>query len=75
MDQDSSGPIRGEEVIYITSADLPLSCPMPQTRLWDSHPRIYLPIENTKHMVCPYCNTSYHLLEETCASSNSKQSD
>ena len=29
----------------VTRADLPLSCPMPGMSLWNSHPRVYLPIE------------------------------
>ena len=28
----------------VTEEDLPLSCPMPQMYLWNSHPRVYLPI-------------------------------
>ena len=27
--------------------DIPLSCPMPGMHLWNSHPRVYLPIEET----------------------------
>ena len=45
----------------VTSADLPLSCPMPNMRLWDAHPRVYLPIEATGHVVCPYCDAEYFL--------------
>lgn len=45
----------------ITEADLPLSCPMPDMRLWDSHPRVYLPIEDTGHVICPYCDAEYFL--------------
>ncbi len=45
----------------ITSADLPLSCPMPNMRLWDAHPRVYLPIEESGHEVCPYCEAEYTL--------------
>lgn len=45
----------------ITQGDLPLSCPMPNMRLWDSHPRVYLPIEKTGHFVCPYCGAEYML--------------
>jgi uncharacterized Zn-finger protein len=29
----------------VTVADLPLSCPMPGMYLWNSHPRVFLPIE------------------------------
>lgn len=45
----------------VTYADLPLSCPMPSMRLWDSHPCVYLPIEVTGHEVCYYCSSEYFL--------------
>lgn len=45
----------------ITAKDLPLSCPMANMRLWDAHPRVYLPIEKTGHVVCPYCDAEYFL--------------
>lgn len=41
--------------------DLPLSCPMPQMALWNSHPRVYLPIEETGWAKCPYCGAEYTL--------------
>jgi len=41
--------------------DLPLSCPMPGMYLWNSHPRVYLPIEKTGHAKCPYCGADYDL--------------
>lgn len=41
--------------------DLPLSCPMPDMPLWNSHPRVYLPIEETGHAKCPYCSAEYTL--------------
>jgi uncharacterized Zn-finger protein len=45
----------------ITAADLPLSCPMPNMRLWDAHPRVFLPIGKTGHATCPYCDAEYFL--------------
>jgi uncharacterized Zn-finger protein len=45
----------------ITSADLPLSCPPRDKRVWDAHPRVYLPIEETGKVVCPYCDATYVL--------------
>lgn len=45
----------------VTVADLPLSCPMPDMRLWDAHPRVYLPLAKTGHVVCPYCEAEYIL--------------
>ncbi|MGB6977412.1 MAG: zinc-finger domain-containing protein [Gammaproteobacteria bacterium] len=45
----------------VKADDLPLSCPMPDMRLWDAHPRVYLPIEATGYVVCPYCSAEYFL--------------
>lgn len=45
----------------VTEADLPLCCPMSEQRLWDAHPRVYLPIEKTGRAVCPYCDTVFTL--------------
>ncbi len=45
----------------ITAEDLPLCCPLPASRLWDGHPRIYLPVEETGHEICPYCGAEYTL--------------
>ena len=44
--------------------DLPLSCPMPGMYLWNSHPKVYLPIETTGRAKCPYCSTSYELVDK-----------
>ena len=41
--------------------DLPLSCPMPGMYLWNSHPTVYLPVQETGEAVCPYCGAEYHL--------------
>ena len=45
----------------VTRADLPLSCPMPSMKLWNSHPRVYLPVENTGWARCTYCSAEYRL--------------
>jgi uncharacterized Zn-finger protein len=45
----------------VTRADLPLSCPMPGMTLWNSHPRVYLPIEASGQERCPYCGAVYVL--------------
>ena len=45
----------------VTRADLPLSCPMPGMSLWDSHPRVYLPVEKTGEAQCPYCGAHFTL--------------
>ena len=43
--------------------DLPLSCPTPEQKLWNSHPRVYLPIEKTGTATCPYCSSVYRLVD------------
>lgn len=48
----------------VTRADLPLSCPMKDMRLWDAHPRVYLPIEKTGKAICPYCEAEFFLKDE-----------
>jgi uncharacterized Zn-finger protein len=48
----------------VTRADLPLSCPLPSMRVWDAHPRVYLPIAATGTAVCPYCEAEYILKAE-----------
>ena len=45
----------------VTVKDLPLACPMPDMSLWNSHPRVYLPIEATGFAKCPYCGAEYTL--------------
>ncbi len=50
-----------QRCIEVTAADLPLHCPMPSMRLWNSHPRVFLPIEAWGQALCPYCGTLYKL--------------
>jgi len=45
----------------VSRADLPLHCPMPDEVLWSSHPRVYLPIEESGRARCPYCGMEYVL--------------
>jgi uncharacterized Zn-finger protein len=47
--------------IEVGEHDLPLHCPMPDMVLWNSHPRVFLPIEKTGNALCPYCGTRYTL--------------
>lgn len=47
----------------VTRSDLPLACPMKGMSLWNSHPRVYLPIEETGEERCPYCGAVYVLID------------
>ena len=51
-----------ENLYQVTRTDLPLSCPMPGMYLWNSHPRVYLAIEETGTVKCPYCGATYKLI-------------
>ncbi|GAB3753264.1 hypothetical protein GCM10028795_23510 [Lysobacter olei] len=50
-----------EQRYVVHRSDLPLSCPMPSMALWNSHPRVYLPIEAERECQCPYCGAHYVL--------------
>jgi uncharacterized Zn-finger protein len=50
-----------QKCVEITDKDLPLHCPLPTQKLWNTHPRVYLPIETTCESRCPYCGTLYKL--------------
>ncbi len=47
----------------VTRADLPLSCPMPDMAVWNSHPKVYLPVEETGEAKCPYCGAEFRLID------------
>ena len=50
--------------VEVSSADLPLSCPQTNQKLWNAHPRVFLPIEESGEASCPYCGTHYALKNE-----------
>lgn len=50
-----------QNVYEVTRDDLPVHCPMQGMSLWNSHPRVYLPIEKTGRAKCPYCGAEYVL--------------
>lgn len=45
----------------VTRADLPLHCPMPEASLWNSHPRVFIPVEDTGSAHCAYCGALFVL--------------
>jgi len=50
-----------ERNYHVTRKDLPLHCPMDGMSLWNSHPRVFLPVEATGEAICPYCSAKYVL--------------
>ena len=58
------GLLKKETVREVHRADLPLSCPLPSMALWNSHPRVYLPIEaDGGEADCPYCGAHFVLVD------------
>ena len=56
-------PANAEKTYQVSRADLPLSCPLPDMTLWDSHPKVYLPIEASGKATCPYCGACFELID------------
>jgi uncharacterized Zn-finger protein len=56
-------PANAQHNYGVRPKDLPLSCPMPGMYLWNSHPKVFLPIEATGEAKCPYCGAQYHMTD------------
>jgi uncharacterized Zn-finger protein len=50
-----------EKVYHVKPADLPVSCPTKEMAVWNSHPKVYLPVEKTGEAVCEYCGAKFIL--------------
>lgn len=61
MSSEASKTPNAHRVVEVTRADLPLHCPTPQTSQWNSHPRVFLPLDEAPEARCPYCGTVYRL--------------
>lgn len=57
-----NAPANAQQQYTVTRAELPLSCPSPAMALWNSHPRVFLPVEKTGFAKCPYCGAEYTLV-------------
>ncbi len=58
-----SQPANTERRYEVVRSQLPLSCPTPEMAVWNSHPRVYLPIEATGSAKCPYCGALFVLTD------------
>ena len=52
-----------QKTYEVSRADLPVSCPLPEMTLWNSHPKVYLPLEATGKAKCPYCGAYFVLVD------------
>lgn len=51
----------------VSKTDLPVSCPMPDMPVWNSHPKVYLPLPARDSATCPYCGATFTLVETDSA--------
>lgn len=61
MSEFMEKPACTEKKHIVHRHELPLSCPTDAMILWNAHPKVYLPIEETGNEVCPYCGTHFIL--------------
>lgn len=54
-----------KNAVEVLAKDLPLCCPTPSMTLWNMHPKVYLPIEETGTADCYFCGTHYVLVKES----------
>jgi len=52
-----------QKTYEVSRADLPVYCPLPEMTLWNSHPKVYLPLEATGKAKCPYCGADFVLVD------------
>jgi len=50
-----------ENEYNVTRKDLPLHCPTKEMSKWNSHPRVFIPVEDTGEALYPYCGTIFRL--------------
>ncbi|MFT4726864.1 MAG: putative Zn-finger protein [Granulosicoccus sp.] len=53
-----------QTLVEVTRDELPLHCPTPDATLWDSHPKVFIPLEESPEASCSYCGTVYRLVEK-----------
>ncbi|AAW74176.1 conserved hypothetical protein [Xanthomonas oryzae pv. oryzae KACC 10331] len=65
MSQTATAPANAQTRYTVHRGDLPLSCPTPEMALWNSHPRVYLPIKDEPNgeAKCPYCGALFVLAD------------
>lgn len=52
-----------QKAYEVTAGDLPIYCPVPDSSLWNSHPRVYIPLEEVGDEArCIYCGAVFRLI-------------
>jgi len=64
LDQKNYSTPNAKKAIQVTAKDLPIHCPVEGASQWDSHPKVYIPVEeNGGTAVCPYCSATYKIID------------
>ena len=62
-DQQAYSTPNAKTAVEVKLDDLPIHCPITGSSLWNSHPQVYIPVEeNGGEARCPYCGTIFKLL-------------
>lgn len=69
MSEPATAPLQANAArrYEVTRDELPMSCPTPAMALWNSHPRVYLPLEENGQAKCPYCGAEFVLVDRQAA--------
>ncbi|MGB5326584.1 MAG: zinc-finger domain-containing protein [Gammaproteobacteria bacterium] len=62
-DQQAYSTPNAKTAVEVNLDELPIHCPASGSSLWNSHPQVYIPVEeNGGEARCPYCGTMFKLL-------------
>ena len=53
-----------QQPVQVKREDLPAYCPTESMGLWNSHPRVYIPLDEKPEASCPYCGTQFVLVDK-----------
>lgn len=64
MFESPKEPACAQKNYVVHRHELPFSCPTDAMVLWNAHPKVYLPIEQTGQVTCPYCGSHFTLQDD-----------
>jgi uncharacterized Zn-finger protein len=64
-----------QTLVEVTRDELPVHCPTPDSSLWNSHPRVFIPLNESPEARCSYCGTVYRLVKEKSPAANTNVVD
>lgn len=54
--------VKRQPVVHIIpEEDSKICCPPKESAVWNLHPRVYLAIDSSNEVSCPYCGDIYRL--------------